>query len=31
MLSLYETRYEWDFIPVAGGVFQDSGGAHCHP
>jgi hypothetical protein len=31
MLSLYETRYEWEFIPVAGGVFQDSGEAHCHP
>ena len=30
-LSLYETRYEWEFIPVAGGVFQDSGGADCHP
>ena len=29
-LLLYESRYEWEFIPVAGGVFRDSGGADCH-
>jgi hypothetical protein len=29
-LSLYESRYEWEFVPVAGQTFTDSGGANCH-
>jgi hypothetical protein len=29
-LSLYPTRYEWDFLPIAGGSFTDSGGTDCH-
>ena len=29
-LSLYATRYEWEFIPIAGGAFTDSGATDCH-
>lgn len=28
-LALHETRYEWEFIPVAGGSFRDAGQAEC--
>jgi hypothetical protein len=28
-LTLRPTRYEWEFVPVAGGSFHDSGGADC--
>ena len=30
MLILRESSYEWQFIPVAGSTFQDSGSADCH-
>lgn len=30
-LSLYEGHYEWEFIPVEGGEFSDSGSGTCHP
>ncbi|TFG52975.1 MAG: alkaline phosphatase [Gemmatimonadales bacterium] len=29
-LSLYESRYEWEFVPVAGQAFRDSGSTDCH-
>ena len=29
-LSLYSDRYEWEFIPVAGQTFTDSGVGACH-
>jgi hypothetical protein len=29
-LTLYEDRYTWKFIPVAGKTFTDSGGSKCH-
>jgi hypothetical protein len=29
-LSLYPTRYEWEFVPVPGSTFTDSGTADCH-
>ncbi len=29
-LTLYDSRYEWEFIPVAGQTFSDSGTADCH-
>ena len=29
-LSLYPRRYTWQFIPVAGRTFADSGGTGCH-
>lgn len=29
-LTLYETRYTWQFISVAGKSFTDSGGTKCH-
>jgi hypothetical protein len=29
-LTLYPTSYAWQFIPVAGGVFTDSGTTSCH-
>jgi acid phosphatase type 7 len=29
-LSLYPDHYEWQFIPVPGGAFSDSGSAFCH-
>jgi hypothetical protein len=28
--SLYPGRYEWEFIPVAGGTFRDSGSGECY-
>jgi 3',5'-cyclic AMP phosphodiesterase CpdA len=28
-LTLYPTRYEWTFVPAAGGTFTDSGSAAC--
>ncbi|MDI3341718.1 MAG: metallophosphoesterase [Sphaerobacter sp.] len=30
-LTLHERSYDWEFIPVAGGTFSDSGSAECHP
>lgn len=30
-LSLYEEAYEFEFVPVAGGTFTDSGSGTCHP
>jgi len=29
-LSLHENRYHWEFIPVAGRTFSDSGTTFCH-
>jgi calcineurin-like phosphoesterase family protein len=29
-LSLYEDRFEWEFIPVAGKTFSDRGSSACH-
>jgi hypothetical protein len=29
-LTLYADRYNWEFVPVAGGVFQDMGSGDCH-
>lgn len=29
-LTLHPTRYDWQFIPVAGKTFTDSGSATCH-
>jgi hypothetical protein len=29
-LTLNPTSYSWQFIPVAGGAFQDSGNTECH-
>jgi hypothetical protein len=29
-LTLHPAGYDWEFIPVAGEVFQDSGSAECH-
>jgi hypothetical protein len=29
-LTLYSDRYDWEFIPVAGGDFSDSGSGECH-
>jgi hypothetical protein len=29
-LSLYGARYEWEFVPVAGSTWTDSGSANCH-
>jgi hypothetical protein len=29
-LSLYPDHYDWQFIPVAGGEFSDSGSTFCH-
>lgn len=29
-LTLLETGYRWQFVPVAGGAFDDSGAATCH-
>jgi hypothetical protein len=31
VLTLYEDRYEWEFVPVAGESFTDRGEAVCHP
>jgi hypothetical protein len=31
VLQLFSDRFEWEFVPVAGGSFTDSGGAECHP
>jgi hypothetical protein len=28
--SLFPGRYEWEFVPVAGGTFNDSGSGDCH-
>ena len=30
MLILRESSYEWEFIPVAGSTFRDSGSTDCH-
>jgi acid phosphatase type 7 len=29
-VSLYPTRYEWQFLPIAGKAFTDSGSGMCH-
>lgn len=29
-LTLHADRYQWEFVPVAGGDFDDSGSASCH-
>ena len=29
-LTLHPTRYDWEFVPVAGKTFTDSGRASCH-
>jgi acid phosphatase type 7 len=29
-LTLYPDRYDWEFVPVEGGNFQDSGSGACH-
>jgi acid phosphatase type 7 len=29
-LTLYPDRYQWQFVPIAGGTFTDSGWASCH-
>jgi acid phosphatase type 7 len=31
VLTLYEDRYEWQFLPAAGQAFTDSGTTACHP
>ena len=28
--TLYSDRYEWEFVPVAGSTFTDSGSTECH-
>ncbi len=30
VLRLFGTRYEWEFVPVGGSGFHDSGGDDCH-
>jgi hypothetical protein len=30
ILRLFEGRYEWEFLPVPGGTFTDSGSGACH-
>jgi hypothetical protein len=29
-LTLHATTYDWQFVPVAGGSFTDSGTGSCH-
>jgi hypothetical protein len=29
-LTLLPGRYRWEFIPVAGSAFSDSGSGRCH-
>ena len=29
-LTLHATSYDWEFVPVAGKAFTDSGSAACH-
>ncbi len=31
VLTLYDDRYDWEFMPVAGQTFTDSGSGQCHP
>jgi len=31
LVSLYAGRYEWEFRPVAGGSYSDTGSGFCHP
>jgi hypothetical protein len=31
VLTLSETGYEWQFVPVEGKTFTDSGSGACHP
>ena len=31
VLTLYEDRYAWEFVPIAGHPFTDSGSGACHP
>jgi Iron/zinc purple acid phosphatase-like protein C len=30
MLTLHDSSYDWQFVPVAGGTYSDSGSANCH-
>jgi hypothetical protein len=30
LFKLYPDRYEWNFLPVAGSTFTDSGSGACH-
>jgi hypothetical protein len=30
-LTLNPTSYQWEFLPVAGQTFRDSGSMACHP
>ena len=29
-LELFENRYTWEFVPVAGETFTDAGEGECH-
>jgi hypothetical protein len=29
-VELHDQSYDWEFVPVAGGRFRDSGRADCH-
>jgi acid phosphatase type 7 len=29
-LTRHPKKYEWEFVPVEGETFSDSGGARCH-
>jgi len=29
-LTLHETSYDWQFVPIAGSTFTDSGSSNCH-
>jgi len=29
-LSLFDSRYEWEFVPISGIAYQDSGSGSCH-
>ncbi len=30
LLTLHPTSYDWQFVPIAGGTYSDSGTANCH-
>ncbi|HKY83296.1 MAG TPA: hypothetical protein VJ160_00570, partial [Anaerolineales bacterium] len=30
VMTLYEDRYEWEFVPTAGKTFRDQGSGICH-
>jgi hypothetical protein len=29
-LTLHPSRYDWRFVPAAGGTFTDAGSGSCH-